>query len=102
MKDKLTFLKEFLRHRGISQPIIVSPSMSGQFALPYLMTPAKTCADRASGFLAIAPVGTEKYADAIYHRCEVRTENKYNHLKELHVIKVPKLTIVQSHLYIHT
>ena len=72
VKDKPAFLKQFIHQKGLGAPIIITPSMSGQFALPYLMTPTpSTCRERVSGLLAVAPVMTEKYQASKYHRCEV-------------------------------
>lgn len=57
----------------LKRPVIVSASMSGSFALPYLMNPEPdTCSERLRGFIPLAPVATEKFSHAAYHRCEVR------------------------------
>lgn len=71
------FLAAFMKSMKIDRPIIVSPSMSGSYALPYLMgnngQDSATCTSRARGYIPIAPVGTEKYTDAHFYRCEVPT-----------------------------
>ena len=70
------FLAQFIEQEHLDRPIIVSPSMSGGFAIPYLMTPTpQTCQDRARGFVPLAPVQTEAYSHSQYHRCEVRDVN---------------------------
>lgn len=50
--------------------VIVSPSMSGRFSLPYVIqSSAKQQSIR--GFVPIAPVGTENYQKADYNRVTV-------------------------------
>ena len=56
----------------LDRPIIVSASMSGMFAVPYMMNPdPSTCQERVGAFVPLAPVYTEKFTHADYHRCEV-------------------------------
>lgn len=50
------------------RPILISPSMSGRFALPFLLAQG----DRLAGFVPIAPVGTKNYAAEQYRRVQVR------------------------------
>lgn len=42
-------------------PVIVSPSMSGKFSLPYVVQ----WGGHMSGFVAVAPVGLEQYGDRL-------------------------------------
>jgi pimeloyl-ACP methyl ester carboxylesterase len=51
----------FLDRLGLGCPVIVSPSLSGWFTLP-LVTGVP---DRVAGFVAIAPVGIERYQDRL-------------------------------------
>lgn len=52
-----------------SAPVIVSPSMSGKFSLPLLMSnPGKMC-----GYVPVAPVFTDKYGDERYGSVSVPT-----------------------------
>jgi pimeloyl-ACP methyl ester carboxylesterase len=66
-----TWLETFLDRLEIQRPVIVSPSMSGRFALPLLTSKP----ERTSAFVAIAPVGIP------------------SHLRELDRISVPVLAI---------
>jgi abhydrolase domain-containing protein 14 len=56
-----TFLATFLERAGVSRAAIVSPSMSGRFAFPLLAEHP----DRLTGFVAVAPVGIEEWADRL-------------------------------------
>lgn len=71
-KDKVKFLTHVVMKLGIKRPLIISPSMSGSYSIPFIMeSNPLTCKDRLSGFLPIAPVGTDDYRPNEYHRCHV-------------------------------
>jgi pimeloyl-ACP methyl ester carboxylesterase len=62
------WLKELLDTLGIERPVIVSPSMSGRFSLPFLITQPQ----RAAGFVAVAPVGIQQLKEKLGQiRCPV-------------------------------
>ena len=69
--DPKGWLGELLEELGLSEPVLVSPSMSGRFSLP-LVTSSP---DRLSGYVAVAPVTIGNYKD------------------ELHKITVPLLAV---------
>lgn len=52
-----TWLGKLLDELELSSPIIISPSMSGRFSLPLLISSP----DRIKGFIAVAPVGIPQY-----------------------------------------
>lgn len=65
----MAFLERILEELGLERPVLVSPSMSGRFALPFLLLHG----DRLGGFVPIAPVGTRDYAVGQYQRVQVRS-----------------------------
>ncbi len=53
-----TFLEELLPALGLTRPVIVSPSLSGAFAFPFLAAHP----GRVAGFVAVAPAGVPEWA----------------------------------------
>ncbi|PPT11365.1 abhydrolase domain containing 14A-like [Geitlerinema sp. FC II] len=51
------FLEQFLETANISHPVIVSPSMSGNYSLPFLVERP----DRLRGYVPVAPVGISQF-----------------------------------------
>ena len=45
-----------------ARPVIISPSMSGSFSLPYLFTDPSASSQRASAYIPVAPVGTGQFS----------------------------------------
>ncbi|XP_076436827.1 putative protein-lysine deacylase ABHD14B [Babylonia areolata] len=44
--------------------VVVSPSMSGSFSLPYLFSDAKSAVQKAAGFVPVAPASTDKFVNS--------------------------------------
>jgi len=55
--DPNTWLGDLLDTIGLSSVVVISPSMSGRFSLPFLISSP----DRVKGFIAVAPVGIPQY-----------------------------------------
>jgi pimeloyl-ACP methyl ester carboxylesterase len=55
------WLGKFLDQAHIERPVIVSPSMSGNFSLPLVTKEPK----RVAGLVAVAPVGLDTYRDSL-------------------------------------
>ena len=56
--DQDTFLANLLPVLGLQKPVVVAPSMSGRVAFPLILRHP----ERVAGFVAIAPVGSQRYA----------------------------------------
>ncbi|XP_067907438.1 protein ABHD14A isoform X2 [Heterodontus francisci] len=65
-KDRADFLLAFLNSVGLQTPVLVSPSMSGRFSIPFLMFQNQ----RLKGFIPIAPVGTSQYSAEQYQKIQ--------------------------------
>ncbi|XP_052092635.1 putative protein-lysine deacylase ABHD14B [Mytilus californianus] len=63
--DELKFMEELMKAINFTAPVIVSPSMSGGFSLPFLLTDPKIANKRSHGFIPVAPVIPENYKQYI-------------------------------------
>ncbi|NXJ01742.1 ABHEA protein, partial [Psophia crepitans] len=68
-QGRVAFLDHILQELGLRRPVLVSPSMSGRFALPFLLARG----DRLAGFVPVAPVGTKDYTAEQYRRVQTPT-----------------------------
>jgi len=68
-KNRATFLKSLIGALHLHRPAVVSPSMSGAFALPLLVSRP----DLFGAFVPVAPVYTARYSSEIYMRTRVPT-----------------------------
>lgn len=59
--DPANYLEEVIKGLKLKKPVIISPSMSGSFSLPYLFKDPGKVLERARGFVPVAPVGTNTY-----------------------------------------
>lgn len=66
-QGRRTFLEHVFQELGMQRPVLVSPSMSGRFSLPFLLAHG----DQLAGFVPIAPVGTKDYTAAQYRGVQV-------------------------------
>jgi abhydrolase domain-containing protein 14 len=55
--EKETWLAELVGQLDVERPVVISPSMSGNYSLPLLVNHP----DRLAGFVAVAPVGISTY-----------------------------------------
>lgn len=62
--DPAQFLEAFIAAVKLQTPVIVSPSMSGGFSIPFLCKDPEQVLSRSQGFVPVAPVNTENYRDA--------------------------------------
>lgn len=73
IRDHGEFLEEIIKMLDMNDPVIVSPSMSGMYSLPFLMKAVNSKQRMCSGFVSIAVVGTLKYSQSDYERIKVPT-----------------------------
>ncbi|NWX18556.1 ABHEA protein, partial [Aegotheles bennettii] len=66
---RVAFLDHVLQKLGMQRPVLVSPSMSGRFALPFLLARG----DQLAGFVPVAPVGTKDYTAEQYQQVQTPT-----------------------------
>ena len=59
--SRFGFLREILNNLNLNFPILVSPSMSGGYSLPFVIN----YGDRLGGFVAVSPVGIERFQDEL-------------------------------------
>jgi len=55
--DRRSFLRQFIETLALTRPIVISPSMSGNYSLPLVATHP----EKLSGLVAIAPVAIKQY-----------------------------------------
>jgi abhydrolase domain-containing protein 14 len=67
--DQASFLKDLVAAFGMKQVIVVSPSMSGRFSVPYLMRNEPELV----GYVAVAPGYTETFKNTEYQSIKTPT-----------------------------
>ncbi|MBN3316807.1 ABHEA protein, partial [Atractosteus spatula] len=68
-QNRADLLLRFLDSSGLKAPVVVSPSMSGRYSLPFLMLHSS----RIKGFVPIAPVDTKSYTAEQYQSIQTPT-----------------------------
>ncbi|XP_058486589.1 protein ABHD14A [Solea solea] len=68
-QSRVDLLSRFMEALGVRAPVLLSPSMSGQYSLPFFM---KNNA-QLHGFIPIAPVGTRSYTQQQYQSIQTPT-----------------------------
>ena len=59
--SSLDFLAELLNVLNLNMPILVSPSMSGNYSLPFVINHS----DKLAGFVAVSPVGIKRFQEEL-------------------------------------
>lgn len=68
-QGRAAFLLYVIQQLGLHRPVLISPSMSGRFALPFLLAHS----EQLAGFVPIAPVGTREYSAVQYQQVQTPT-----------------------------
>lgn len=66
-QSRVDLLSRFMESLGVRAPVLLSPSMSGHYSIPYFMKNS----DQLHGFIPIAPVGTRSYTPQQYQNIQV-------------------------------
>lgn len=67
-QNRVDLLSRFMESLGVRAAVLLSPSMSGHYSIPFLMKNS----DQLHGFIPIAPVGTRSYTPQQYQNIKVR------------------------------
>lgn len=78
--DRGLFLEKLITALDLRTPVIVSPSMSGSYSLPFLFVDPANVSKRSAGFIPIAPVQTESYSQEKYKSLNVSILILFIHL----------------------
>lgn len=70
-EERANFLNKITKKLEIERPVIVSPSMSGSYSLPFIFQGDQ--GRNLRGFVPVAPVGTEKYSEEDYKNLDLPT-----------------------------
>lgn len=70
-EGRSVFLKKFIEKLKIDRPVLVSPSMSGSYALPFIFQGDQ--GKHLRGYVPVAPVGTDKYEESDYKSLQLPT-----------------------------
>ncbi|KAM8799912.1 protein ABHD14A [Eudromia elegans] len=66
---RVALLEHVLQALALRRPVLVSPSMSGRFAVPFLLARGA----RLAGFVPVAPAGTAEHAPERYRNVQTPT-----------------------------
>lgn len=66
-QNRVDLLSRFMESLGVRAPVLLSPSMSGLYSLPFFMKNH----EQLHGFIPVAPVGTRGYTPQQYQSIQV-------------------------------
>lgn len=96
-EERARFLNEVIEKLHIERPVIVSPSMSGSYSLPFIFQGEK--GRNLRGYIPVAPVGTEKYTKDDYENLELPTLIVYGENDEtLGLSSLQRLNNIRGHI----
>ncbi|CAF0721554.1 unnamed protein product [Didymodactylos carnosus] len=72
-KFVVQWFTKLIRTLRLSHTVVVSPSMSGRFTIPYIMDSEKSLKPILDGFVPISPVYTEKYSKTDFTHVTIPT-----------------------------
>ncbi|BFZ20491.1 hypothetical protein BsWGS_23530 [Bradybaena similaris] len=91
------FLDAFISTLEMKNIVIISPSASGNYALPYLFNDTNSSRDNVRGFVPVAPVGTSQFREK-YAASKVQTLIVYGSKDtERASVFLPDLKLIPNH-----
>ena len=69
-QDPAVFLEKLIETLDIERPVIISPSLSGRYSVPFLLQHGK---NKLSGYIPVAPVIDSKYSAEDFKKSDVPT-----------------------------
>ena len=73
--DKAKFLNDFMDKTDYNNAVLVVPSMSGSYAMPFIFEGEN--AKKLKGFVPVAPVGTDSFKDEVFKKLALPTMAVY-------------------------
>uniref|UniRef100_A0A0B6Z614 AB hydrolase-1 domain-containing protein n=1 Tax=Arion vulgaris TaxID=1028688 RepID=A0A0B6Z614_9EUPU len=90
------FLDAFIRKMEMKNVVIIAPSASGQYALPYLFNDVNNSNDFVVGFIPIAPVATPDFKEQ-YPNSQVKTLIVYGSKDAAQAVFLENLQLIPNH-----
>ncbi|XP_048346449.1 protein ABHD14A isoform X2 [Sphaerodactylus townsendi] len=68
-QSRVAFLQQIFKELKLQRPVLISSSMSGRYAIPFLLASG----EQLKGFVPIAPVGTKDFTTQQYQQVQTPT-----------------------------
>ena len=72
LDDTACFLTDVIAALKLDRPVLVSPSLSGSYTLPFLLgAQPEKAAEKCRGYVPVAPIYTDQFEEKVYKKCQV-------------------------------
>ena len=72
LDDTACFLTDVIAALKLDRPVLVSPSLSGSYTLPFLLgAQPEKAAEKCRGYVPVAPIYTDQFEEEVYKKCQV-------------------------------
>ena len=72
LDDTACFLTDVIAALKLDRPVLVSPSLSGSYTLPFLLgAQPEKAAEKSRGYVPVAPIYTDQFEEEVYKKCQV-------------------------------
>lgn len=72
-KESALFVQAIFAAAGVSKAVLVSPSMSGRYAIPYVFSEVRKSSGILKGWIPVAPVSIRDHREEEYAKIDVKT-----------------------------